>query len=120
MDETVQFNLRLSKSLIYDMDFIAKSLKINRNDWLKYKLAQMIKADRDAIISEAERDYVMGRIDGIKFKELIGTEPPQQLWGERERQDRIARISSRGAKKYILDIAEKVEKKKREDETKKK
>ena len=41
VEETTQINLRLSKALVYDMEYIAETLKINRNDWLKAKIADI-------------------------------------------------------------------------------
>jgi len=37
--ETEQFNIRLNKALLYDLEFITQKYKIDKNDWLRTKLA---------------------------------------------------------------------------------
>ena len=46
MKETMQVNIRLSKKLIEDIEYITQNLKVNRNDWLKVKLAELIVKEK--------------------------------------------------------------------------
>ena len=43
MENTEQFNIRLPKSLIYDLEYITQQLKVNRNEWIRLNLAKMKK-----------------------------------------------------------------------------
>lgn len=74
-EQTTQFNIRVSKQLVDDMDFIARHLNLGRNDWLKVRLAELIKQEKQAMIDEIQNHYVHGKIDSEEFKNLLGYNP---------------------------------------------
>ena len=79
MEETTQFNIRLPESLIRDMEYIAQHLKMSRNDWLKYKISELIKNEKIKIMEIIERNFVYGRIDNEEFEKKMGYRPNPQL-----------------------------------------
>ena len=83
MQETEQFNIRLSKSLLYDLDFIERVGKVPKNSWVKYKLAEAIRVSKDELLTSIEDEYIKSRISAIDFKELIGVEPSKSLKEQR-------------------------------------
>jgi len=77
MENTEQFNIRLPKSLIYDLEYITQQLKVNRNEWIRLNLAKMIKTDKEDIIWEFENKYIQGLLTDKEFKELVGFNPSE-------------------------------------------
>ena len=79
MEDTTQFNLRLSKNLIKDMDFIADNLNISRNDWLKVRIAELISKEKLSILEAYETRYVQGKMTNLDFKQKTGVEPTMAM-----------------------------------------
>ncbi|MBU0460742.1 MAG: hypothetical protein KJ597_04005 [Nanoarchaeota archaeon] len=79
MEETTQFNIRLSQILIDDLKFVGKHLNINRNEWLKYKIAEAVSEEKLRIIEEIERAFAYGRITETEFENKMGFEPTRRL-----------------------------------------
>jgi len=75
MENTEQFNIRLPKSLIYDLEYISQQLKVNRNEWIRLNLAKIIKTNKEDIIGEFEKKYIQGLLTDKEFKELVGFNP---------------------------------------------
>jgi hypothetical protein len=96
---TTQFNIRLSRDLIYDLEFISESLKVSRNDWLKVKLAELVSHEKNKIIRDAEYRFIGGRISTEEFKKLTGVKPPQELL-ETKKNTGVA------VKKYMTQMIE--------------
>jgi len=79
MENTEQFNIRLPKSLIYDLEYISQQLKVNRNEWIRLNLAKIIKNNKEEIIGEFEKKYVQGLLNDKEFKELVGFNPSEGM-----------------------------------------
>ena|SRR3989338_6474596 len=113
MEDTMQFNIRLPKKLVYDMEFIAQNLNISRNDWLKVKIAELISKEIEKtklnIMETAEGRFILGMIAAEDFKEIMGFKPTKEMIEERQRQISLSKRGKLSAKKYILDIAKKVD-----------
>lgn len=85
MEETVQFNIRLPKNLVYDMEYIAQNKSINRNDWLKYKISKLIKDEKLLLMEEVEREFLRGTIDEEGYEKKMGIKPTEHLLKLKER-----------------------------------
>jgi|TARA_B100001971_G_scaffold61777_1_gene56696 hypothetical protein len=113
MEETMQFNVRLPKKLVYDMEFIAQNLNISRNDWLKVRIAELISKEIEktklSIMETAEGRYILGLITAEEFTQRMGFKPTKEMMVERERQISLSKRGKLSAKKYILDIAKKAD-----------
>ena len=79
MEATTQFNMRISKSLLWDSDYIAEHRKVNRNDWLRYKIAEIISTEVMKIKEAAQREYAAGRISAQEYEKKMGFKPPKEL-----------------------------------------
>jgi hypothetical protein len=79
MNDTTQFNMRISKSLVNDIERIAQSLNMNRNDWLRYEIAQVIKSEKEKLIKKVEWQFIGGRINAEEFAQQLGHKPSKQL-----------------------------------------
>jgi len=79
MEATTQFNMRISKSLLWDLDYIAEHRKVNRNDWLRYKIAEIISTEVMKIKEAAQREYAAGRISAQEYEKKMGFKPPKEL-----------------------------------------
>ncbi len=109
----MQFNVRLPKKLVYDMEFIAQNLNISRNDWLKVKIAELISKEIEqtklSIMETAEGRFILGMITAEEFRQRMGLKPTKEMIKERERQILLSKKGKLSAKKYILDIAKKAD-----------
>ena len=77
--ETTQVNLRLPKRLVYDLEFISQHLNVNKSEWLKVKIAEMISNERIKILEEFDNRYIKGFISEKQYKEEIGMVPSESL-----------------------------------------
>ncbi len=105
MEDTEQFNIRLSKALLYDLEFISQHLKISRNDWIRLNLAKIIISTKEEIIAKFEEKYVNGLLTDKEFKELVGFGPTN---GMKELREKTLRYKEEGGKKlreYVKRLA---------------
>lgn len=82
--DTRQFNFRISKGILFDLEFISRVTELDKGEWVRYKLAEAIRKEKEKLISELEKNFVQCRIDIKKFKELTGYEPHSSLIIARE------------------------------------
>ena len=87
MNSTIQLNLRVPKGLLYDMKFISQNLRVNRNEWLKVKVAELIAQEKLSIAEKIETRYSQGRISEEEFRERMGFKPPTELRTSRLRDE---------------------------------
>lgn len=83
MPETDQFNIRLSKSLLWDLDFIERYTGIQKNDWIRYKLAEAVRKEKESVMESLHRDYIRGYKSDADFRSLAG-EPSDELKEQRK------------------------------------
>ena len=90
MEDTMQFNVRLPKRLVYDMEYIAQNLNISRNDWLKVKIAELISKEIEKtklnLMETAEGRFILGMITVEEFTQRMGFKPTKEMIKERERK----------------------------------
>jgi len=103
MEETTQFNIRLAKSLLYDMEYVAQHYKISRTDWLKYRIAKFVREEKAKIINDFERRYIGGMISQGEFKKETGIRPTDEMKDLRSKVSQTPR-------KYIQSILEDIKK----------
>ena len=117
MEETTQINLRLPKDLVYDMEYIAQTLKVNRNDWLKVKIAELIakeiKETKIGIMESAEGRFIQGTIDDKEFERRVGFKPNHWMRAAKKKQAEMMKKGREAAEKYIRDLADGVEERER-------
>ena len=119
MEDTTQVNLRLPKQLLEKIEFITDSLKVNRNDWIKVKLAEMINNGLEwemfRMVEYAEDKYIRGVIDDKEFKKRKGFEPTKEMNKKREeykeKSERLNGHNTDFAKRYLEDAKKEVMKK---------
>ncbi|MFH1211746.1 MAG: hypothetical protein V1659_02335 [Candidatus Woesearchaeota archaeon] len=110
MEETDQFNIRLPKALIYDLEFVAQYKKLSRNDWLRVKIAELITSEREEILETISHRFIRGLISGDEFRKATGITPTQGMLESRQRTLQAQEDAKKAHEKYIMDIAAKVEK----------
>jgi len=103
MQKTTQFNIRLPKALLYDLEYIADNLKVSRNDWLRVKIAELISQERLRILQGAERDFVYSTISEKEFEKRTGFKPTAEMMNFRKNV-------SEAPKTYMEGILEKIKK----------
>ena len=115
----MQFNIRLPKDLVKDMEYIAKNLKISRNDWLKVKLAELISREIESekfdIYEQAEDKFVRGVITEQDFMQRKGIKPTKEMLKRRAESIKRQKILQKNSKLYsknYFDEAKKEIKKK--------
>jgi hypothetical protein len=110
MTDTEQLNIRISKALIYDVEFISQHLKVNRNDWIKLNLAKLIMEAKEVIISEYEERYVNCFLTDEEFRKLTGFNPTQGMIELREKELRQKEQNEELMKANFLKMAKKLKK----------
>ena len=114
MDETDQFNIRIPKALLYDLEFVSQNLKISKNDWVRYKIAEAVQKEKEIIINKAETRFTEGLASENEFKQLTGVYPSdglKELSELRKKEKQMYAIRSKAA---IQELALKVKDKSKE------
>lgn len=70
--ETEQFNIRMPKDLVQDLDIISKLLKVNKSEWVKTKLAEEVHEEKNKLLMELSTLYSNGMIDKGKIERMVG------------------------------------------------
>jgi len=94
--------------LLYDMERIAHSMNMSRNDWLRYNIAELVAKKKLAIMELLEKRYIEGKIGDEEFLQVAGFKPKAELRRLRDRQLDAMEKASVAARKALLDVAEKV------------
>ena len=81
--DTNQFNMRVSKSLLFDLEFISRATGLSKNDWVRYRLAEIIKSGKEDLLTVLEKDFIKGRKSAAEFKEIAGFFPGNELHSQR-------------------------------------
>ncbi len=77
--ETEQFNIRMSKDLVQDLDIISKLLKVNKSEWVKTKLAEEVHEEKNKLLMELSTSYANGMINKEKIEKLVGKEVADEM-----------------------------------------
>ena len=94
--ETEQFNIRMPKDLVQDLDIISKLLKVNKSEWVKTKLAEEVHEVKNKLLMELSTLYAIGMISKDKIEKLVGKE----VAGEMESVKIIAEKSVKHGLEY--------------------
>jgi metal-responsive CopG/Arc/MetJ family transcriptional regulator len=68
---TEQLNLRIPKELLEDLDKIASILKVNKSEWIKIKLGELVYEEKSKLIQKYYDLKDKGIITEKEFKDLI-------------------------------------------------
>ena len=71
--ETEQFNIRVPKDLVQDLDIISKLLKVNKSEWVKTKLAEEVHDEKNKLLMELSTLFASGMISKEKIEKMVGT-----------------------------------------------
>ena len=71
--ETEQFNIRIPKDLVQDLDIISKLLKVNKSEWVKTKLAEEVHDEKNKLLMELSTLFASGMISKEKIEKMVGT-----------------------------------------------
>ena len=77
--ETEQFNIRMPKDLVQDLDIISKLLKINKSEWVKTKLAEEVHEEKNKLLMELSALYANGLVNKEKIEKLVGRELADEM-----------------------------------------
>ena len=77
--ETEQFNIRMPKDLVQDLDIISKVLKVNKSEWVKTKLAEEVHEEKNKLLMELSTLYANGMIGKEKIEKLVGKEVADEM-----------------------------------------
>ena len=77
--ETEQFNIRMPKDLVQDLDIISKLLKVNKSEWVKTKLAEEVYEEKNKLLMELSNLYANGMINKDKIEKLVGKEVADEM-----------------------------------------
>lgn len=86
--DTEQFNIRVSKSLLFDLEFIERATGHSKNDWVRFKLNELIKETKEDLLTKLEKNFVKGRTTMGDFKEIMGSYPNSELCARKEAYSR--------------------------------
>jgi hypothetical protein len=100
MDKTEQFNLRISKSILADLEFIERSTGVSKSDWVRIYIAESVKKAKDEHMEKLERNFMMGRVSEADFKKTAGCSPEEALAKRKEVfQKKILELAASEARK---------------------
>ena len=68
---TEQLNLRIPKELIQDLDKIASILKVNKSEWIKIKLGELVYEEKSRLLQKYSELKDKGVINEKELKELL-------------------------------------------------
>lgn len=88
MDKTEQFNLRISKTILADLEFIERFTEVSKSDWVRIYIAESVQKAKDELLHKVQCQFVVGRIDEAEFKRLVGCTPAESLNKRREAYDK--------------------------------
>ena len=77
--ETEQFNIRMPKDLVQDLDIISKLLKVNKSEWVKTKLAEEVHEEKNKLLMELSTLYANGMISKEKIEKLVGKDIADEM-----------------------------------------
>ena len=77
--ETEQFNIRMPKELLRDLDIISNLLKVNKSEWIKTKLAEEVHEEKNKLLMELSTLYAKGMINKNKVEQLVGKEIADEM-----------------------------------------
>jgi hypothetical protein len=68
---TEQLNLRIPTDLINDLEKISQILKVNKSEWIKIKLSELVHSEKSKIIDQYVELNKRGLIDKKEIDELL-------------------------------------------------
>ena len=68
---TEQLNLRIPKELIADLDKIASILKVNKSEWIKIKLGELVYEEKSKLLQKYSELKDKGVINEKELRELL-------------------------------------------------
>lgn len=68
---TEQLNLRIPKELIEDLDKIASILKVNKSEWIKIKLGELVYEEKSRLLQRYAELKDKGMLNDKEYRELI-------------------------------------------------
>ena len=68
---TEQLNLRIPKELLEDLDKIASILKVNKSEWIKIKLSELVYEEKSRLLQKYSELKDKGIISEKEMQELI-------------------------------------------------
>ena len=77
--ETEQFNIRMPKDLVQDLDIISKLLKVNKSEWVKTKLAEEVHEEKNKLLMELSTLYANSMISKNKIEQLVGKDIADEM-----------------------------------------
>ena len=77
--ETEQFNIRMPKELVQDLDMISKLLKVNKSEWVKTKLAEEVHEEKNKLLMKLSTLYAKGMIGKEKIEKLVGKDIADEM-----------------------------------------
>ncbi len=77
--ETEQFNVRLPKDLIEDLELVSSILKVSKSDWVKTKLAEYVFEEKKKLLRELSTMYAEGTITEQEVEKMIGEEMAEEM-----------------------------------------
>lgn len=77
--ETEQFNIRMSRELIKDLEVISRLLKVSKSEWIKTKLAEEVNEEKNKLLMELSRLYANGLISKKDVEERVGKEIAEEM-----------------------------------------
>ena len=106
MKDTEQFNIRVPKILLYDIEFISQHLNVNRNDWIRSKIAEVASLEKQRIIENYEHKFISGMLSDNEFKELTGIHATEGMKDLREKLFMERKAFSIDPSAYLKAMAE--------------
>lgn len=77
--ETEQFNIRVPKDLMEDLEIISRVLKVNKSEWVKTKLAEEVHEEKNKLLMELSTLYAGSMINKQAIEQLVGKDIADEM-----------------------------------------
>ncbi len=77
--ETEQFNIRMPKELVQDLDVISRLLKVNKSEWVKTKLAEEVHEEKKKLLMELGASFASGFISRQELEKAVGKQVADEM-----------------------------------------
>lgn len=77
--ETEQFNIRMPKDLMQDLDIVSRLLKVNKSEWMKTKLAEKVHEEKNRLMMSLSAQFASGAISRKHVESLVGKDIADEM-----------------------------------------
>lgn len=103
--ETEQFNIRMPKELVQDLDIISRLLKVNKSEWVKTKLAEDVHEEKNKLLMSLSTQYANGTISKGHVESIVGKNIADEMEFIKSKAEESVKKGAEYGKKFKRKIS---------------